>query len=295
MDQAVMAAAASVQDAVQMISAHKFESALLVMRTQSHKKLAKLLAMVLGRHDTSSGELAALMGRLGDKLVQGHVFDAKHSRAYSLGGDPSYGLRGGYHYFKPVGWLRYSLHVENFSLYKDWPVAYHGTRSQSVVSILNVGLRRPGEHGVTSLHGQTYSDTKKSIYVSPSIEYAAFPVYANLFELHQGDHWGQLVLQCRVRPGAFIEKPGSLGNKYWPQHVRFDPNFDRLEGLEWLLEDPNDIVVYGIMVREFGPRADATVHGELVRQVSHGQKGPEFEWTRLRSEDFEKRKLFIHK
>ena len=29
-------------------------------------------------------------------------------------------------------------------------------------------------------HGQAYSDTQKSIYVTPSVEYAAHPVYAPL-------------------------------------------------------------------------------------------------------------------
>ena len=40
------------------------------------------------------------------------------------------------------------------------------------------------------------------IYLSPFIEYLARPMYAQLFKL-QEDHWDQLVLQCRVRPGAF--------------------------------------------------------------------------------------------
>ena len=115
-----------------------------------------------------------------------------------------------------------------------------------------MGLQNPGEPGVSILHGQSYSQTKRTIYLSPSIEYAAFPVYAQLFSLAEASHWGQLVLQCRVRPDSFIERPGSLGNKYWPQHVRFDPNFDSLQGLEWLIENRDDIVVYGLMMREFG-------------------------------------------
>ena len=137
-------------------------------------------------------------------------------------------------------------------MYKDWCVAYHGTTSQNLPSILLQGLQNPGEPGVSILHGQSYSQTKRTIYLSPSIEYAAFPVYAQLFSLAEASHWGQLVLQCRVRPDSFIERPGSLGNKYWPQHVRFDPNFDSLQGLEWLIENRDDIVVYGLVTREFG-------------------------------------------
>ena len=61
------------------------------------------------------------------------------------------------------------------------------------------GLQRPGDAGVLSAHGQAHSVTKKTIYVSPSVEYAAFPCYAQFFEVAE-NHWVQIVLQCRVRP-----------------------------------------------------------------------------------------------
>merc|ERR1712060_144588 len=142
-----------------------------------------------------------------DKLrASGRVFDQRQSRAYSLGGIVNYGLRGGRPYFKPTGWLRYSVHVEDFNKYKDWCVAYHGTTHAKLASILLRGLRPPGETGALMSHGQAYSHTKRTIYLSPSIEYAAFPVYAQLFKLDESEHWGQVVLQCRVRPGAFVER-----------------------------------------------------------------------------------------
>ena len=63
------------------------------------------------------------------------------------------------------------------------------------------GIRRPGEAGVSVVHGQAYSSTKRTIYLSPSVEYAAFPVYAQFFPFdEQQEHWGQLVLQCRSAP-----------------------------------------------------------------------------------------------
>ena len=39
----------------------------------------------------------------------------------------------------------------------------------------------------------------------------------------------------------------TLQNKHWPRHIRFDPNLKTLNGLEWLSEDPNDIVVAGLV------------------------------------------------
>ena len=86
----------------------------------------------------------------------------------------------------------------------------------------------------------------------------------------QDEHWGQLALQCPVRPGSFTERAGTLGGKYWPQHVRFDPNFDSLDGLEWLLENPEDVVVYGLIVRGFGPSVEG--YGELARTGSQAQR-----------------------
>ena len=86
----------------------------------------------------------------------------------------------------------------------------------------------------------------------------------------QAEHWGQLALQCPVRPGSFTERAGTLGGKYWPQHVRFDPNFDSLDGLEWLLENPEDVVVYGLIVRGFGPSVEG--YGELARTGSQAQR-----------------------
>ena len=97
---------------------------------------------------------------------------------------------GGRPYFKPKSWLRYALYVKDFHLYKDWCVAHHGTTSQNLPSILLQGLQNPGEPGVSILHGQSYSQTKRTIYLSPSIEYAAFPVYAQLFSLAEASHWG---------------------------------------------------------------------------------------------------------
>ena len=94
----------------------------------------------------------------------------RHSRVFSLDGAADYGDRGGKPYFKPLGWLRYAVHVDHFHLYKDWCVAYHGTTSQNAVSILVHGLSRPGERGASVLHGQAGSQTRRTIYMTPSIE-----------------------------------------------------------------------------------------------------------------------------
>merc|ERR1712066_1146596 len=161
---------------------------------------------------------------------------------------------------------------------EDWRVAYHGTTHCNALGIMLHGLRRPGEPGVQVAHGQVHSETGSSIYVTPSIEYAAFPCYSQIFKVGE-EHWAQVVLECRIRPGSFKEAPGTLSsNKHWPNDVPIDPNFPGLDGLEWLLEQPSDIKVSALLIREFGRHADPCIYGDLVTKV----KGPEYLWTELR-------------
>merc|ERR1712054_36981 len=103
-------------------------------------------------------------------------------------------------YYKPCGWKRYALQKENFQeSYANWCVGYHGSMSKSIISILLRGLRQPGEEGVVVAHGQVHSKTKKSMYVSPSIEYAAFPCYAQLFRIADS-HWDRLYYNAEFVP-----------------------------------------------------------------------------------------------
>ena len=208
-------------------------------------------------------------------LILEHILP-EYSRVYSL--EPQqYGLRGGHMYHKPCGWLRLAV-AAGREYDHNWCVAYHGTRHNNIPSILQRGLLRPGDGSVQVAHGQAHSTTGRSIYVSPSVEYAAFPVYSQFVEVGK-DHWAQLVVQCRVCPFSFQEKPGSLGNKYWPEDLPIDPSYPTCDGLEWLIEDEALVVPTALLLREFGPRADPGLFGPIARQVQRGQQ-----WTRLRIE-----------
>merc|ERR1711908_97403 len=123
--------------------------------------------------------------------------------------------------------------------------------------------------------------------------------YGQFFELGP-QHWAQLVFQCRVRPGSFVVRPGSLANKHWPREIQFDRNFAGTDELEWLVEDPADVRETGFLIREFGPNVDTESYGHLnslvrdegcVCRSADGRsvactcgKGPEFVWTRVRHE-----------
>jgi len=219
------------------------------------------------------------------------MFAAAYSRAYSLRSS-DYGIRGGHRYYKPSGWVRWAVKLCNFETFHDWPVCYHGTCLKNVWTILLRGLQRPGEEGVVIAHGQAHSATHCSIYLTPSIGYAAHPVYSQFFELAE-QHWGQVVFQCRVRPGSFRQASGTLGTKHWPEGVRFDPNFGSLDRSEWLVEDPAHVVVCGLMWREFGALSDPTLYGPLANSIVAGDMGPDFEWTRLLAAEYKEAGLML--
>ncbi|CAE7939256.1 HERC1 [Symbiodinium sp. KB8] len=256
--------------------------------SQAYAELMTVLTKVLEEHREDC-YFDQLLETIKSKLL----FDPQFTRLYSF--NPAcYGQRGGYPYFKPCGWRRCSLAIDKFEEYSGWCIAYHGTSCQNVASIMLRGLRRPGDQGVCVAHGQAYSTSHRTIYVSPAIEYAAFPVYAKFLEIEK-NHWAQLVLECRVRPGSFVVKPGTLGNKYWPEHLRMDSNFETNSELEWLIESPDDVVFTGLMIREFGEAASENIYGSLVRQVTwaRGSQGPEFEWTKLRAAEYERLRYYV--
>merc|ERR1712166_1439525 len=129
------------------------------------------------------------------------------------------------------------------------------------------------------------------MYTTPCLGYAAFPVYAPLLMVapHQ---WIQTVVQLRVRPGSYTACPGTLGGKYWPKDLLFDPDFPSLEGMEWILESPLDVVPVGVLVRELGSDADPQVFGDFAPRVTSGPEGPEFELSRLLEEQYRESGFF---
>ena len=165
----------------------------------------------------SSEDLHLKLSRAGVKWSR---WDERFSRTYSLTPD-IYGTRAALPYFKPSGWRRLAVaSVPSHVFAEQWPVAYHGTAVGKLDPILDKGLERPKSEADVA-HGQAGSRTRASIYLTPSIEYAAFPAYAQFFEIADG-HWLQTVLQVRVRPGSFVERHGTLGSKHWPADVRFE-------------------------------------------------------------------------
>jgi len=216
----------------------------------------------------------------------------RFTRIYSL--QPAcYGDRGGVPYFKPVGWRRFAIDIGNFSEYKAWPIAYHGTKSKNACSILlGSGLRCPSEsevaHGSAGAKRLLGQDT--AIYVSPALGVAAHPVYSPL-HCTGTDTWAQMVLQCRVKPGSYVVQDNTLAEKHWPKHIPMDLNYPDNHGVEWLLRDGADVIVYGVLIRQFGVGVDKTIYGDLCTKVHPGERGPEYVWTELLARENQQRSL----
>eukprot|EP00397_Hematodinium_sp_SG-2012_P020972 GEMP01021639.1.p1 GENE.GEMP01021639.1~~GEMP01021639.1.p1 ORF type:complete len:700 (+),score=113.65 GEMP01021639.1:95-2194(+) len=208
-------------------------------------------------------------------------------RAYSFNGIVDYGARDGVVYYKPSGWVRKRLNLsaEILERIRPWPMLWHGTTEEKSASVIFSSLHRPGSCGVNISHGQAGSATDRTIYLSPSLGYASHPVYAQFFEV-DCDRWAQIVLQCKARPGTWRARHSTLGPlRHWPPEVRIDPNFENHDEMEYLFEDANDIVVFGLMYREFGPAASRSLYGDLVTQVHNRTRAPEYCWTELLEAD----------
>ncbi|CAF1426045.1 unnamed protein product, partial [Didymodactylos carnosus] len=151
-------------------------------------------------------------------------------------------------------WKRYSIKIpdktqEEFDReYGQWHVAYHGTKSINAKNILLTGL-------LASTSG-VYNKERACVYLSPSIEYCAHPLYAEPWSKVENDRktYIQMIFQCRVKPSA-IEIHGETVLK--SKSIRIDKNF-RNEVIEWVIPvtDSQDkcinniIVCYGIMLRK---------------------------------------------
>lgn len=167
----------------------------------------------------------------------------------------------GYPYYCPEGWRRYSLQIQDFDeKYKDWPVAYHGTASENLINILEIGFRIS--------KGRGYACFGDGIYFSPSIEYCGHWRYARPKKSVTRQFYLQSVFQCRLRPGSFSVHRETLILDDKKEKKSQDPNIDRDKiidpnfknsELEWLIssktleklggEKKDAFIIYGLMVR----------------------------------------------
>mmetsp|Transcript_43688 Transcript_43688/g.112849 ORF Transcript_43688/g.112849 Transcript_43688/m.112849 type:complete len:394 (-) Transcript_43688:57-1238(-) len=144
-------------------------------------------------------------------------------------------FRGGQRYELPMGWKRFAVHVrglydggDNSWLGEDdsgWAVAYHGTSGAGLAGILSSGFNVGGRQ-------KFEKDTGAGVYCTPFLNIAQ---HYSKPQMQDGKSV-QIVLQLRVRPSAI-------------KHIT-DPKATEFEKKYWVMNNPEDIRAYGVLIRE---------------------------------------------
>mmetsp|Transcript_35525 Transcript_35525/g.79649 ORF Transcript_35525/g.79649 Transcript_35525/m.79649 type:complete len:312 (-) Transcript_35525:42-977(-) len=187
--------------------------------------------------------------------------------------------RGGVLYKPPVGWRRFGLNVEG--KYDDgndawmgmdgepgeWAVAYHGTAFGTVPKIIKSGFKSgTGQGAKECFDTRTGRKVGSGVFCTPNLTVAE--CYANGREDRGSEQKSMAVtienrtlyfaLQCRVRPEA-IRRPH--------RHYAFcsDEEVMGIDGaFEWVINDPDNIRPYGVLVMEKDPDSHRTL-GSLIK------------------------------
>jgi hypothetical protein len=177
------------------------------------------------------------------------------------------GKNRGSPYYCPVGWKRWSFYVtDRFDQkFNGWCICYHGTKFRYGLSILLNGLKPAyrNEHG-------------DGLYVTPSINYASHPRYAEVKQIptsfrntFKSGEYIQFVLECRVHPNSIKKIVWETLNC----SSRIDPNIENRR-LEWVIDSYNKRIV------DFNDPESPIVCTGLMIRVTDDHPGllPESQW-----------------
>ncbi|CAF1534696.1 unnamed protein product [Rotaria sordida] len=185
-----------------------------------------------------------------DTILQ-HVKPGEYECLWKTSGLPEKLTRGSYPYYLPLGWYRYALKVldkygnDNAWIGQvdaegEWPVAFYGTHSGAVSSILQHGLLPNAvktdtmkQEAITQIGEEA---NQPGFYVTTHCEGGSYPQYTTPFTVTTFPNKSEqfsLVFQCRVQPGKFTihTSPVSVGEV-------------------WRIIDPTAIRPYGILVKK---------------------------------------------
>ena len=144
---------------------------------------------------------------------------------------------------------------------KNWVPGWHGTKFKFLESIIRYGLRPSGsklENGASvnvnpghiplshTVSGIQY--WAQAIFVSPSIFYAANPVYAQ--RINSCSHRWSILVETRVRPGAFTAHPSTVlkytGVKGEPSNVEYRIKVETDKDLIYRVSSGQNVIVTSI-------------------------------------------------
>ena len=133
---------------------------------------------------------------------------------------------------------------------EDWIPVWHGTKFESLASIMKVGLKLPGtilpdgtEIKPLSGHIERYvevnkdKDWAKGIFVSQSIFYAACDVYGRIIKIDDTE-WITLI-EGRAKIGSYITRESTVSD-----YIKVEGEPD---DVEFKITNESDIIVVGIL------------------------------------------------
>jgi hypothetical protein len=164
---------------------------------------------------------------------------------------------GGHNYVIPKGFVRFGLQVdtvftEHHKVWSDWVVTFHGTTKIGALSIIqNRQFCLPGDRliddtilGIRDGH----IPDQKFIFTSPTIAYSSSRIYSQSYPFYsktrQQQHTGQIVLQCRQKPGSYKVQRETIGlnDKRICEHIDNDK-------MEYFTDIRASLVAYGLLIR----------------------------------------------
>ena len=187
--------------------------------------------------------------------------------------------RGKELYIPPEGWCRFGLNAAALirkyggdehrattmfefrgdGMSQGWPVAYHGTASKNIRSILDEGrLLAPGQRckksgkcieivdghfgtgdktDITNEDGTPFDWNR--VFLSPSMRYCG--AYCRDAKILLGKSH-TVALQTRINPEAIVKSPETLNSMVLDNSVPRDE-------LEWVIKDGSNAIIYGLLVR----------------------------------------------
>ncbi|XP_020912357.1 neuralized-like protein 4 [Exaiptasia diaphana] len=197
------------------------------------------------------------MDKSHDKCYCTKCHASRNEKLYYTQGDPAKD------YALPTGWCRFALKItpqaKAHEAPKKWHVAYHGTCSSNVKSILECGqLLIPGDTALggkrlSEVDGHFHDERKpegfntKQVFVSPSIRYSELEVYAKTQTFVHPEtkktYKAKVAFQLWIRPGSYNVGPQTVGSE-----EEIDPKFSNQE-IEWSTVERGAVHFYGLLVR----------------------------------------------
>lgn len=177
-------------------------------------------------------------------------FAPEHNMDYQGGKFRKTMMRGNYPYHLPLGWFRHALRIDGKYSGDDawlksdnkpgeWPVAYHGTHTNSASSFTGNSLfvssdeTDTGRQEAIQQKGSAFD--RPGIYLTTHCDGGAHPLYTKTYSLPLIEgHIRKflLVFMCRVHPEEFTVHRNSVPI-----------------GDAWRLVNPDAIRPYGILVK----------------------------------------------